>query len=67
MSMDPSLKSGGGLSRHRNVLSRAERIAKLASQNQFDLEQDNPLGIRKVANRKVLAGKGAKKKTEAAE
>ena len=29
MSIDPSLKNKGALSRHRNVLSRAERIELL--------------------------------------
>ncbi|MEO1237171.1 MAG: small basic protein [Planctomycetota bacterium] len=65
MSLDASLKSGGGLSRHRNVLTRAERIAKLADNGEFDMQEDNPLGIRKVANRKLVTGKGSKKKKEA--
>lgn len=65
MSLDASLKSGGGLSRHRNVLTRAERIAMLADNGEFDKDSDNPLGIRKVGNRKVVAGKSAKKKKEA--
>ncbi|MBB6431060.1 small basic protein [Algisphaera agarilytica] len=65
MSLDASLKSGGGLSRHRNVLTRAERIAKLAENGEFDTEQDNPLGIRKVGNRKLVTGKSSKKKKEA--
>lgn len=63
MSLDASLKSGGGLSRHRNVLTRAERIAKLEEQGEFNKDQDNPLGIRKVGNRKLVTGKSAKKKT----
>ncbi|MEE9404861.1 MAG: small basic protein [Algisphaera sp.] len=64
MSLDSSLKSGGGLSRHRNVLTRAERVAKLTKTDGFDMEKDNPLGIRKVGNRKVTTGKTAKKKTD---
>ncbi|MEM6459458.1 MAG: small basic protein [Planctomycetota bacterium] len=67
MSLDASLKSGGGLSRHRNVLTRAERVAKLADNGEFDMAADNPLGIRKVANRKLVTGKSAKKKKEEAE
>ena len=62
MSLDRSLKSGGGLSRHRNVLTRAERIAKLAGKGKFDLEEGNPLGLVKVASRKVSAGGKATKK-----
>ena len=65
MSLDASLKSGGGLSRHRNVLTRAERVAKLAEAGEFDQESDNPLGIRKVGNRKLVTGKGSKKKKDA--
>ncbi|MEM8737433.1 MAG: small basic protein [Planctomycetota bacterium] len=65
MSLDASLKSGGGLSRHRNVLTRAERVAKLVENGEFDLQEDSPLGIRKVGNRKLVTGKGSKKKKEA--
>lgn len=65
MSLDSSLKSGGGLSRHRNVLTRAERVARLAKTDGFDTEKDNPLGIRKVGNRKLVTGKTTKKKKEA--
>ena len=36
MSMDSSLKSGTGLAKHRNVLSRAERIARLVERDKFD-------------------------------
>ncbi len=61
MSLDASLKSGGGLSRHRNVLTRAERIAHLKEKGEFDMGDDNPLGIRKVGNRKLVTGKSAKK------
>jgi len=66
MSLDSSLKSGGGLSRHRNVLTRAERVARLAKTDGFDIEKDNPLGIRKVGNRKLVTGKTTKKKKDAA-
>ena len=61
MSLDASLKSGGGLSRHRNVLTRAERVAHLADKGEFDMSDDSPLGIRKVGNRKLVTGKSAKK------
>jgi small basic protein (TIGR04137 family) len=67
MSLDSSLKSGGGLSRHRNVLTRAERVAQLAQKGEFDMEKDNPLGIRKVGNRKLVTGKSSKKKKDAEE
>lgn len=64
MSMDSSLKSGGGMGRHRNVLTRAERIAQLAQKGEFSMDDGNPLGLRKVANRKLVAAKKGKKKTE---
>ena len=67
MSLDRSLKSGAGLERHRNVLSRAERIQRLATRGQFDLEQDSPLGLPKVANRKVVTGGKSKNKKPDAE
>jgi len=68
MSLDSSLKSRGGHAKHRNVLSRAERVAKLAADGKFDMENDSPVGLVKVANRKmVAAGRANKKKTETEE
>ena len=65
MSIDRSLKSGTGMTKHRNVLSRTERIAKLTAKDDFSMEDGDPLGLPKVANRKVTASKTAKKvKTE---
>ena len=65
MSLDRSLKSAAGLTKHRNVLTRSERIEKLAAQEKFDMTTGNPLGLPKVANRKVAAaGKAAKKGPE---
>ncbi len=62
MSIDRSLKIASGLTSHRNVLKRAERIAKLKKAERFDPEQDTPTGLPKVANRKVTTGKKVKKK-----
>ena len=68
MSIDRSLKSGGSLTRHRNVLRRSERVAKLAALEKFDMDNGDPLGLPKVANRKlVTGGKSSKKKKEADE
>lgn len=67
MSIDSSLKSGFGLARHRNVLSRAERVAKLSSLNKFDPAGGDPLGLPKVGNRKMAAGSKASKKEKTAE
>ena len=63
MSLDRSLKTGGGLSRHRNVLNRAERLAKLKDEERWQ-EEKSVFGLPKVANRNVKVGKKAKKKEE---
>lgn len=60
MSMDRSLKTKGSLSRHRNVLTRAERIEILQDQDRFG-EGDRPIGLPKVPHRKVTVGGKAKK------
>ncbi len=56
MSIDPSLKIKGALTRHRNVLTRAERIEKLKEQERWS-EGDSLLGLQKVAHRKSHAGR----------
>jgi small basic protein (TIGR04137 family) len=60
MSMDRSLKSKASLSRHRNVLSRTERIKLLTEQEKFK-PGDRPVGLPKVAHRKVAVGGKTKK------
>ncbi len=59
MSIDPSLKIKGALTRHRNVLTRAERIQKLIDEERWS-EGDSLLGLQKVAHRKSHAGRKAK-------
>jgi len=56
MSIDPSLKIKGALSRHRNVLKRAERIEQLKEEDRWS-EDDSLLGLPKVAHRKSHAGR----------
>jgi small basic protein (TIGR04137 family) len=56
MSIDRSLKIKGALERHRNVLSRAERIEKLKEEERWD-EGDSVLGLPKVGHRKTHAGR----------
>lgn len=65
MSLDRSLKQASGLARHRNVLTRAERIERLTKLKRFDLSSGEALGLPKVANRKMAASKGAKKEAAA--
>ena len=62
MSIDRSLKTQGSLVRHRNVLTRAERVAKLVEDEKFDIDGDSPTGLPKVAHRKPPVGGGKKKK-----
>jgi len=59
MSIDRSLKVKGALSRHRNVLSRAERIEQLKDEERWD-EGDSVFALPKVAHRKSHAGRKAK-------
>ena len=56
MSIDPSLKINGALTRHRNVLKRAERIDLLKEEDRWT-EEDSLLGLPKVAHRKSHAGR----------
>ncbi len=65
MSLDPSLKSGAGLNRHRNVLTRTERLARLISQGRMTEDSAHVLAMPKVANRKLAIGKKSGKKAEA--
>ena len=65
MSLDRSLKEKGTLRRHRNVLTRAERVEKLKEEGRWT-EESSIVGMPKVAHRKVAVGKKekAEKKTE---
>jgi small basic protein (TIGR04137 family) len=56
MSVDRSLKLKGALERHRNILTRAERIEKLKEEERWK-EGDSLFGLPKVAHRKSHAGK----------
>lgn len=66
MSLHRSLKTkSGALNQHRNVLTRAERIAKLTEEDRFDISKNNALGLVKVRSIKIAAGKKPKKAEEA--
>ena len=64
MSLDRSLKSGGALVRHRNVLNRSERLARLLKEGRMAEDKTYILGLPKVANRKVAVAKKSGKKAE---
>ena len=59
MSIDRSLKVKGTLTRHRNVLSRAERIEQLKEEERWS-EGGSVFGLPKVAHRKTHVRKAAK-------
>lgn len=66
MSIDRSLKCKNALSRHRNVLSRDERLIKLLDDGAWK-EGESVFGLPKVSHRKLSTGKKEKKKEETAE
>ena len=61
MSVDRSLKMRNALTRHRNVLTRAERLEILAEDGHWEEEKDSVYGLTKVAHRKVATAKKEKK------
>ncbi len=63
MSIHKSLKTGGMMGGHRNVLTRIERLEKLETAGRWD-EKQSILGIPGVRNAKPVA---KKKKKAAAE
>jgi len=48
MSLDRSLKSKSSLTGKRSVLTRAERIAHMATEKRFDPKKDKALGLPKT-------------------
>ena len=64
MSLDSSLKAGASLSRHRNVLTRTERLARLLDAADGADNEVGILGMKKISNRKITVGKKTPKKTE---
>ncbi len=63
MSIHRSLKTAGSLIRHRNVLTRVERLEQLEHDKKWN-EKDSVLGIPKVRSIKAVAKKKKKKKDE---
>jgi small basic protein (TIGR04137 family) len=59
MSLDRSLKSASALVRHRNVLTRAERLAQLTEEEKWN-ESKSVYGLPKVGHRKMEVGKAVK-------
>src|SRR5215218_766197 len=63
MSLDRSLKSANALVRHRNVLTRDERLAKLKEAEKWD-DKKSVFGLPKVAHRKMALAKVVKEATD---
>lgn len=63
MSMDASLKSASSLVRHRNVLTRAERVERMKSEEKWG-DRKTVLGLPKLSNRKLALGKPKKEAKE---
>lgn len=64
MSIDRSLKSRSALSRHRNVLTRDERLDILEDDGKWSEEANTLLGLPKVSHRKIAVGKKVKKQKD---
>ncbi len=60
MSIHKTLSGGGKLKKHRNVLTRDERVARLEKEGRWQ-EGESVLGLPKVRNIKIVARKKKKK------
>ena len=65
MSIHSSLRTKGALAKHRNVLSRVERIAKLEEGGEWKEDENLVTGLRKVRNIKIRAKKKIKEEVPA--
>ena len=59
MSLDRSLKSANALIRHRNVLTRTERLVQLTDEGKWD-DKKSVYGLPKVGHRKAAVVKAVK-------
>ena len=65
MSLDRSLRGANALIRHRNVLTRTERLVQLKEEEKWD-ENKSVFGLPKVAHRKMALAKAEKPEADAA-
>ncbi len=63
MTIDKSLRVASGSISNRNVLTRAERLVKLAEEDRW-VEGDSPLGLPKVRVEKVSLKRKKKAKQD---
>ncbi len=66
MSLDKSLKKGGGLARARNVLTRAERLAVLQEDDRWN-PSAGVFNLPKTKYRRLAPGQSGPKRPGAAE
>ena len=64
MSIHSSFRSSGGATKHRNVLTRLERLEKLETTGRWDTSKDGLFGLPKVRSIKVAMKKKKKKDAE---
>lgn len=64
VSIHSSFRTGSSASKHRNVLSRQERLDKLEEQGRWDTSKDGLFGLPKVRSIKVAMKKKKKKDAE---
>lgn len=65
VSIHSSFRTAGGSSKHRNVLTRLERLEKLEAANRWDTAAQGLFGLPKVKSIKVAIKKKKKKDEEA--
>ena len=66
MSIHSSLRGAGAGARHRNVLTRIERIEKLRDAGKWTEDEGDVFGLPKVRTMKIKVGGKKKKKAEEA-
>ena len=64
MSIHSSFRSGGAAAKHRNVLTRLERLEKLEEAGRWNAAEDSLFGLPKVRSIKVAMKKKKKKNEE---
>lgn len=67
MSMHKSLVAKGRLKRHRNVLTRTERLLKLEEEEKWAADKDSVFSLPKVRVAKLKKSHAKKKEKEEAE
>ncbi|MDR1612221.1 MAG: small basic protein [Planctomycetota bacterium] len=64
MGIHSSFRSSGGATKHRNVLTRLERLEKLEGAGRWDAKGNDLFGLPKVRSIKVAMKKKKKKEAE---